>query len=535
MGIGPKLAKKFPNIEHKKKCFKPPENDRVFELEDVTKEEIRKILKEMSEYKPSGLLNLSTAFVMTAISILLEEFVYLCNRIINLGVYPDKWKVAIITPIPKVPIPKTCNELRPISILPLPGRIIEKYINNKIQNFLEETKYLHQHQYGFRKNKSTTQAVATLLDRLLEGIDNGEYSITIYLDFKKAFDTVDHSILLWKLGRAGMGEGTCKLLENYLDNRKQCTKIGDRFSDEMNVTTGVPQGSTLGPLLFLIYANDFPLISDLPLYTQFADDTTLTLTHKSLKWIEQKLNDILEMAKVWFIENKLTINTDKTEYVVYASKRRIKDAEEIEIKIGDSKLNKVDQYKYLGTVLDTALNGEAQLAKVNQQMAIKLKTFNQIRKFMTKTTAILIYKTTILPIIEYNDIIYELLVENSQAKLQRLQNRALRTVFWGEKLSTNEMHERANVTFLKNRREEHMMMLMYDRAKLKMYRDETERKTRQAEAILLKVPQAKSTKFNKAPVCKGGTGWNKLPHAIRNATTRLGFKMRLRKYMLAGP
>ena len=326
------------------------------------------------------------------------------------------------------------------------------------------------------------------------------------------------------------------MLANYLSNRKQRTKIGELFSTEDGITTGVPQGSTLGPLLFLIYANDFPLISDLPLYTQFADDTTLMLTHKDLKWIEKKLNEILEMARVWFIENKLTINTAKTEFVIYASKQRLKNIDEIHIKIGDSEINKVECYKYLGTVLDASLNGEQQMVGLNQQMAIKLKTFNQIRKFMTEKTAILIYKTTILPIMDYNDIIYELLIEYSQTKLQRLQNRALRTVFWGKNLSTKEMHDRANITYLKNRRIEHMMMLMYDRAKLDIYRDETNRKTRQAEAALLTVPRANGVKFRKAPICEGGGArWNKLPHVIRNISTRLGFKMRLRKYLLDDP
>ena len=233
----------------------------------MSEEDIRLILKDFSQFKSSGLQDLNAAFIMTSISILITKFVYLFNKIIETGVYPDKWKIAVVTPIPKIAVPKTCNELRPISILPLPGRIIEKYINNNIQTFLENTKYLHRHQYGFRKNKSTTQAVAALLDKILEGIDKGEYSITIYLDLKKAFDTVDHKILLWKLSRAGIGENTCKLLTSYLSGRMQLTRIKGIESKMAKVLTGVPQGSTLGPMLFLVYANDFLQISELPLYT----------------------------------------------------------------------------------------------------------------------------------------------------------------------------------------------------------------------------------------------------------------------------
>ena len=151
------------------------------------------------------------------------------------------------------------------------------------------------------------------------------------------------------------------------------------------------------------------------MYTQFADDTTLTLTHKDIKWIERQLNAILELARVWFIENKLTINTLKTEYVIYATRRGLKniDTRNIELKIGDDVISRVEHYKYLGTVLDSALTGEQQLMKLNQQMATKLKTFNQIRRFMSEKTAVLIYKTTILPIIDYNDIIHGVLTEQS--------------------------------------------------------------------------------------------------------------------------
>ena len=528
--IGPKLAKKFPHYTNNEKRFKPANNKKSFELNNINKEDIRDILKEFSQFKPSGLTDLSSAFVMSSITILITRFTHLYNIIIQTGIFPESWKVATITPIPKIPIPKTCNELRPISILPLPGRIIEKYINNNIQAFLEKSEYLHQHQYGFRKNKSTTQAVATLLDKLLEGIDNGEYSVTIYLDFKKAFDTVDHSILLWKLDRAGIGQQTCKLLTNYLLGRKQMTKIGTIISEKEEVVTGVPQGSTLGPLLFLIYANDFIQISDLPLYTQFADDTTLTITHRDIKVIETELNHILELARIWFIENKLTINTLKTEYVVYATKRALKKIDGIHLKIGDNEINRVEHYKYLGTVLDSSLTGEQQLTKLNQQMAIKLKTFSQIRKFMTEKTAVIVYKTTILPIIDYNDIIYDMMTENLQLKLQRLQNRALRTVFLGKTLTNKEMHDRAGVTFLKKRRHEHLMMLMFSRSREMSYHDTTVRTTRQADAVLLRAPTAKTTKYMRAPIYRGSVEWNKIPHQIRNIRTRLGFKMRIKKY-----
>ena len=124
------------------------------------------------------------------------------------------WKIATVTPIPKISHPSTCGNLSPISILPLPGRVVEKILSSHITNHLEKTNYLADQQCGFRRNRSTTKSVATLLDELLAGMNAGEVAITIFFDLKKAFDTVDHKILIWKLQRAGLGPTVCKLLTN---------------------------------------------------------------------------------------------------------------------------------------------------------------------------------------------------------------------------------------------------------------------------------------------------------------------------------
>ena len=529
-GIGPKLAKAFPNIRNEDKKYKPKLNKEKYELSDVSTGDIKYTLSDMSQYKSSGLDNLGTAFLMSAISILDKEFTYLYNQIILLGIFPDAWKVASVTPIPKVAIPKVCGELRPISILPLPGRLLEKIINSRMQAFLEKTKYFEDNQFGFRRNKSTTQALAALMDKILLGMDGGEYSVTLFLDFKKAFDTVDHKVLIWKIQRAGFGPNTQRLLLNYLTGRKQLTKVNHISSTLNDICTGVPQGSTLGPLLFVIYVNDFPLISRLPLFTQFADDTTITLTGKDIDWIESELNKILVDASVWFVENKLTLNPQKTEYVIFTSKINRKKFDQIKLVVGQNILRETDHYKYLGTILDSTMSIEPQLSKLNQLMALRLKTFRTIRRYMTEKTAVLVYKVTILPIMDYNDIVYPLLTSQQLTKIQRLQNKALRTIYFGKNLGTDEMHTRAKLEYLVQRRDNHVLSLMMDRSVDPNYIDYTERRTRQGDAVLLKLPQAQTNKFTKSPLFRGGTMWNGLPTEVRKATTRLELKTLVRRH-----
>lgn len=522
--IGASLASKFTDIDKKDKSYIPITNDTSYELQAISKEEVKRILNEMSPDKASGMADISSAFLMSAISILIDEFTHLYNIIISDGTFPDKWKIATITPIPKVSNPKTCSELRPISILPLPSKIFEHMINNQIKQHLEDSGYLADQQNGFRKNRSTTKSLAILLDGLLTSVDAGDLAVTVFLDFKKAFDTVDHHILLWKLGKAGLGEKTCKLLTSYLRNRKQATKIGNLKSSLERVDTGVPQGSVLGPLLFLVYINDFPSISKLPLYTFFADDTTITIRGKCLSNIAKVLNEILRYANRWCDENKLTLNTQKTEYMIFGSKIRKNKAGHIILKIGNDILREVKSYKYLGTTLDENLQASSQLARLNQQIAVKLTTFRKIRNYMSENTAAKIYKATILPIIDYNDIIYMLLSKQQQVKLQRIQNRALRTVFKGKKLSILDMHEKAGLDYLEDRRELHLLTLMFDRTQDQAYIEIAPRSTRSADAVMLRTPKPCTSKLAKAPIYMGSKMWNELPIRMRKSKSRQELK-----------
>lgn len=523
-GIGEKLAKKFTDVREENKKFIPKTNEIKFDIGTIRKSDVKTKLKEISKKKASGMTNLSSEMVVDSIEILIDHFTHLYNYAMEQGVFPDSWKIATVTPIPKIAQPKTCGDLRPISILPLPGRILEKIIGSGITDHLEKTGYLPDQQNGFRRGRSTTKSVASLLDELLQGIDKGHIAITIFLDFKKAFDTVDHKILLWKLRKAGIGPKLCKLLANYLTNRKQRTKINGITSTCLDVKTGVPQGSTLGPLLFIIFTSDLPQITKLLFFTMFADDTTCTIIGKYLKEAAEIVNGVMPLLTTWCEENKLTLNVIKTEYMVFGTKAKLSAEGEIEIKLGDQNLRRVDSYKYLGTTLDPTLNATKQLSKLNQKLACKLISFRKIRSCMSEHTAIIIFKATIVPIFDYNDLFYNLLTQQQLVKMQRLQNRALRLVFRGKILSVREMHEKANVDYLEQRREMHMLALMFSRTLDPYYRDDTCRVTRRAEAVMLKVPRKKTNKFGKSPICWGSSLWNGLPVRVRQAKSKLALK-----------
>ena len=278
---GPNLARKIPRASNNNEIL-GDQNGENFELREFTMEELMKCIKEISIYKSSGIPNLSARFIKDVMLFIPHVFLHLYNTVKETCIFPNRWKIATVIPIPKCSNPKEPSELRPVSLLPIVGKIVEKLIHAQLSTFLEGSNYLSEDQHGFRKGYSTTSASSKFVDEIVLGLDKGKYTLAVFLDIKKAFDTIDHKIILQKLKRAGVGIRTCSLLQNYLDKREQCVLYKGHRSKIRNLVTGVPQGSTLGPLLFLIYVNDLPKLFENTKCMMFADDTVLYQSHNGL-------------------------------------------------------------------------------------------------------------------------------------------------------------------------------------------------------------------------------------------------------------
>ena len=224
---------------------------------------------------------------------------------------PDTWKIANVVPLQKEGNKQLVTNLRPVSLLPVQSKLIEKIVHKKIYEHLQNNDLLCKEQGGFREGHSTVSTASYFVNDIYEGINNKEYTVATYLDINKAFDTVNHEILLKKCKKIGIHGNLLKWLENYLENRKQITSANNVQSDTGNILCGVPQGSILGPLLFLIYINDLNtcLISTSDFL--YADDTVLLCRGTNLNSICFKMQTDLDNISNWCNANKLTINSKK--------------------------------------------------------------------------------------------------------------------------------------------------------------------------------------------------------------------------------
>ena len=269
-------------------------------------------------------------------------FTFICNLSLRTGIFPDAMKIAKIQPLHKGGDKTTCENFRPISLLPVFSKVLEKVVFYKVVEHLESNQILYTRQYGFRKNHSTNDAVVDLVNEILKGNENGNDILAVFIDLKKAFDTCTFDNIIRKLCKYGIDGHLLDWFENYFRGRKQYTVVNGHSSCLKEILIGVPQGSLLGVLCFQIIINDLYKCLKWSSSILYADDTTIFLKGKNLKFLVTKLNADLQHLKLWLEANQLCLNVKKTKFMLFSLKPYEGD---INLYIGTDKLEMVDDFQ----------------------------------------------------------------------------------------------------------------------------------------------------------------------------------------------
>ena len=285
----------------------------------TTNTEILQIINRFKNKKSPGSDNVGPQLLKEITSEIVMPLVHLFNLSISTGKVPDFLKIAKVIPIYKKGDRQTIGNYRPISLLSIFDKVLEKIMHSRLYSYLNASNILYDYQFGFRRNYSTCLALIDVVDQIYEHLDNHEKVVGIYLDLQKAFDTVDHEILLAKLYHYGIRGNVFDWFKDYLTGRKQYVCISGSNSDYGNITCGVPQGSVLGPLLFLVYVNDIGRsVPNIPVKL-FADDTNLFISHSSVAGLQADAEVAIVQLINWFVANKLSLSLDKTCYTVFGA------------------------------------------------------------------------------------------------------------------------------------------------------------------------------------------------------------------------
>ena len=290
------------------------------------------------------------------------------------------------------------SNYRPISILPFMSKILEKLIYCRLINHLDDNHTIHDNQFGFQKNKATYVPILLLQDTITRVFEEGEFALGLYLDIKKAFETVNIRLLLNKLYKYGIRNKSLKIITSYLHERTQQVKIRNSCSSFRNITMGVPQGSILGPILFIIYLNDLPKISDEMTCLSYADDTAIIFKNKSSSHLQVTVDKLLLRISDWFNANFLSLNVTKTytqHYTTRSSDFKLK------VSINNIAVEEKANLKYLGVVIDKSLKFTKHIANISNVISRNIGIIARVRYFLDKRTAHILYNSLILPYLNY--------------------------------------------------------------------------------------------------------------------------------------
>ena len=425
--VGPETEKSVPKVPNMSpSSYLKNRNQFDMIIAHISEDEILDIINSLSN-KSTGPASIPLRLLKIVADLIVVPLCRIINISFTTGVFPDVLKVSKIIPLHKGGSTLEVNNFRPISLLSIFDKIIEKLMHKRLYDFLDEHNILYEHQFGFRKFYSTGYSLIEITEKIKNTIDNGKYGCGIFIDLKKAFDTVNHKILLTKLEHYGIRGNILKWFESYLSNRKQFVFYNGVSSDIASFTCGVPQGSVLGPLLFLIYINDLPNISSKLSFFLFADDTNIYYESNKLIELEKTINKELKLLSLWLNLNRLALNVSKTNFVIFRSPKKPLNHNVVLI-MNRKAIDQKDHVKYLGVLMDQHLSWKYQISNVSKKISRGTGILAKLKGNMNRDLLVNIYYCLVFSYLSYGVEAWGSACQSDLSKINVLQKKAVRII-----------------------------------------------------------------------------------------------------------
>ena len=343
------------------------------------------------------------------------------------GIFPQTLKSARVVPIHKGGAKTDVANYRPISLLSTFSKIYEKLMHHRLTDFMESNGSFYDMQYGFRSGRSCEHALLKAQSILLNSLNKNKISLLLLIDFSKAFDMVEHSILLKKLYHYGIRGTSLKWLESYLENREQYVSVNGKDSSSRPLRFGVPQGSILGPLLFVIYINDIPEINKLAHFILYADDANIIITGDNIAEVKHKAEELGKILLRWVDCNGLALNLRKTTYMIFSKHRNV----DLEMKIGNYKIDRKHEARFLGVIVDDKLNWSKHISAVKAKMSRYVGIMYKIKRYLPHRARLQTFQSFVQSHLNFCPLVWGFSAKANIESLFAVQKKAMRAIMPG--------------------------------------------------------------------------------------------------------
>ena len=515
----------------------------AFKLSPVTIDFVYKELLKLKSNKSTGPDGIPAKFLKDGAVVIKDHITFIINLSITSNSIPTDMKFARVRPLFKKNSRSDVGNYRPVSIVSVVSKILEKAVYNQLEEYLSEKNLIYSLQSGFRGSYSTDTCLIYLTDYIRSQMAAGKYTGMVLLDLQKAFDTVDHEILCSKLQAMGIHFDSVKWFKSYLSNRQQVVSVNQVESKPMDVTCGVPQGSILGPLLFLCYVNDMPTSVNCNLLL-YADDSALFTSHKDPKIISDVLSRELESCRQWLIDNKLSLHLGKTESILFGSQHKLSRVDKFEVSCDGKIINPTNSVKYLGITLDENLKGESIAKSVVKKASGRLSFLYRQGHFLNQRTRQTLCTALIQCHFDYCcSSWFSSLSAKWKHKLQVMQNKIIRFILKLEPRSHigREKFEKLGMLKVEDRIKQlklnHVFKIYHDEAPeylISHFRkfSNIHRYSTRGSSTNFILPKVKGQACNSF-FFTGIKEWNLLPNHVKTSKTHVQFKKAVKSHFLS--